>query len=368
MNNNQIWNLIARKLSGEASLDEIRQLDKMISEDPELAYLIELYTTYFEYPPDSDRPQEAKQRSWQSFNVRLQQEITPDLFIPQTKRRSLLDQLQRYWMPVAASLTALVLLSVYFLTSRSSDAARIAANDSKLLEMNTMPGSRSKTILPDGTQVWLNSDSRITYNAEFGTYKREITLTGEAFFDVAHNEKIPMVVHARSINILVKGTAFNVRSYPDAKNVETSLIRGIVELSTNAEPENKIILKPNEKISIEAEPVAVANRQALKTVDPVAPVGNRYRIDKLRESHISNTIPEVSWIENKLVFDNETFSAIIAKMEKWYNAEITLTNDSLASKKFSGEFEKENLDEALNALQFINHFEYEIKGKQVFIK
>ena len=165
--------------------------------------------------------------------------------------------------------------------------------------------------------------------------------------------------------ILVKGTAFNVRSYPDAKDVETSLIRGSVELSTNAEPEKKILLKPNEKISIEAEAIAPAGHQTLKTVDPVQ---KRYRIDRLKESHISNTIPEVSWIENKLVFDNESFSAIIAKMEKWYNVEIILTNDSLASKKFSGEFEKENLTEALNALQFINHFEFEIKGKQVFIK
>ncbi len=367
MTNNQIWSLVARKLSGEASLDEIRQLDKLMSEDPELAYRIELYTNFFEHPANADRPQAAKQNSWQRLNARLQQEITSELVIPKTKQRSLPAQLRKYWMPVAASFIALVLLSAYFLTSWSSNT-RVAANDSKLLEMNTMPGSRSKTVLPDGTQVWLNSDSRITYNAEFGKFKREITLTGEAFFDVTHNERIPMVVHARSVNILVKGTAFNVRSYLDARDVETSLIRGSVELSTDAEPEKKILLKPNEKISIEAEPMAPAGRQTPKTVDPVVPFEKRYRIDRLKESHISNTIPEVSWIENKLVFDNEPFSAIIAKMEKWYNAEITLTNDSLASKKFSGEFEKENLTEALNALQFINHFEFEIKGKQVFIK
>jgi hypothetical protein len=159
-----------------------------------------------------------------------------------------------------------------------------------------------------------------------------------------------------------------VRNYPESETVETSLIRGSVELTTNADLGRKILLKPNEKITIEAKP-------EIKTVDisktKLAPLKNKYtyyHIDILHQSAISNTIPEVSWIENKLVFDNDSFADVIIKMQKWYNVEIILNNTELAAKQFSGAFDKEDIFEALSALQITNHFEFEIKGKKVFIK
>ena len=93
-----------------------------------------------------------------------------------------------------------------------------------------------------------------------------------------------------------------------------------------------------------------------------------YHIDALKESTVSKTIPEIAWVENKLVFDNEAFTAVIIKMEKWYNAKFIINNEDLAIKKFSGAFEKETLYEALSALQMINHFEFIINGNEVIIK
>src|SRR4029078_631833 len=97
--------------------------------------------------------------------------------------------------------------------------------------VSTKRGSKSKVQLPDGTQVWLNADSRIAYNEKFQGNLREVTLEGEAYFDVVRDEKRPFVIHTAAIDIKVLGTAFNVRSYANEKNTETSLIRGSIEVT-----------------------------------------------------------------------------------------------------------------------------------------
>lgn len=376
MTNNQIWHLVARKLSGEASLDEIRELEQLLQDNPEIAYRVDLYNSYFEQPLQQTRTEEKKRVSWQKTHARLQEEfpgtfggennITPS--IPVHKSSFLIAN--KKWLAIAAVLVIAVTSAFYFVYhSRGTTQEQLAVKASDINEMNTMRGTRSKTVLPDGTVVWLNSESRIAYNADFGKTKREVTLTGEAFFDVMHNAEVPMVVHAKNVNIWVKGTAFNVRSYPESGQVETSLIRGAVELTTDADPERKILLKPNEKIVVD---VINPDSIAVKVPAPVQQVSssqrqNLYHIEQLKESRF-NIIPEISWVQNRLVFDNEIFTDVISKMEKWYNVEIVLENKKLERKSFSGAFEKENITEALQALQFINHFDFEIKGNKIFIK
>src|ERR1700738_3910132 len=92
--------------------------------------------------------------------------------------------------------------------------------------------SHSNLQFPDGTLVVLNENSRISYNADYGRPNREITLEGEAYFDVARNPGSPLVIHAGNINIKVLGTSFDVKAYPRDRQVEASLIRGAIELST----------------------------------------------------------------------------------------------------------------------------------------
>ncbi|MCO5239614.1 MAG: FecR domain-containing protein [Chitinophagaceae bacterium] len=372
MSHNIIWQLVARKLSGEISLNELKELERLLQEDPELAYKVDIYCRYFGHPPgEIYRTREAKERSLEQFRQRFNGEFNS---IPEVVPMPLADTGStstrfRKWAAVAAGLIT-VAMTVFFITGREKKSTAIAQHTTN--EVNTMPGTRSKTILPDGTVVWLNSESRISYNADFGKTEREITLTGEAFFDVAHNEAIPMIVHAKTVNILVKGTAFNVRSYPESDKVQTSLIRGSVELTTTEHPEQKILLKPNEKITISV-PVeyAVANGHEKPKAQPAGiPVRDKrsYHIDSLKQSLLADVIPEVSWVENRLVFDNERFTDVIDKMEKWYNVDIILINKRLESKNFSGVFEKENIAEALSALQIINDFDFEIAGRQVIIK
>ncbi len=377
MTENHIWHLVSRKLSGEASQDELWELQQLLKDDPEMAYRVELYSSYFDEPLPPQRTEDQQKDAWQKLQSRLQEEFQGSfgsaqepvhslLLAPAGKKRS-----NRKWMVVAMSAAAILILflSIRFLGQRPQAQQPLAANAASVNEMKTMPGTRSKTVLPDGTTVWLNSGSRITYNADFGQTKREVSLTGEAYFDVAHNEAVPMVVHAKNVNIWVKGTAFNVKSYPESKQVETSLIRGSVELTTNQEPERKILLRPNEKIVVDALAPTVQAEAALPAKQPQATAQQEsdFHIAPLKESRF-NIIPEISWVENRLVFDNESFPEVISKMEKWYNVEIILENKDLATRNFSGAFEKEDIATALEALQFTNHFEFDIKGNRIYIK
>ena len=111
-------------------------------------------------------------------------------------------------------------------------------------------GSRTHLTLPDGTMVWLNAGSRLSYGKNYNTATREVNLTGEAFFDVAHNTQKPFLIHTARIDVQVLGTSFNVKSYPTDRTTEATLIRGSIEVSIKDRPSEKIILRPDEKLVV----------------------------------------------------------------------------------------------------------------------
>ena len=240
--------------------------------------------------------------------------------------------------------------------------SRTTHPDSSLSQQKiaTAPASRSKIKLPDGTQVWLNSNSQLLYDSgNFSKQKREVVLSGEAFFDVVKNEKIPFVIHAGNVNITVKGTAFNVKAYPSQKNIETTLIRGLIEITTKQEPDRKIIVKPNEKIII---PGVIETGKSIYKQDNTF----LYTISRLKKDE-HNTVAETVWMNSKLEFNNESFEELLPKLESWFSVEIHLNDIALKQKRFSGLIEKETLIQTLQALQLSCPFTYTINGTDVWI-
>jgi transmembrane sensor len=116
--------------------------------------------------------------------------------------------------------------------------------------VGTKKGSKSHIVLPDGTNVWLNADSKIIYPGNFQGETREVSLVGEAFFDVVKNVNKPFIIHTGTMDVKVLGTAFNVRSYPGEMTTEASLLRGLIEVTLNGTEKKKILLKPNEKLTV----------------------------------------------------------------------------------------------------------------------
>jgi transmembrane sensor len=204
------------------------------------------------------------------------------------------------------------------------------------------PGSKTEIQLPDGTTVWLNSGSEISYPSVFRSELREVTLSGEAFFDVLKNERAPFVVHAGDIDVSVLGTSFNVKSYLGETFTETTLVEGSVKLSSRNSKET-VVLKPGER----------------------AVLGKDKKLFEIKRN--TETDLYTSWKNGKLVFKRERFEDVAVRMERWYNIRITINNARLSNERVTGAFENESAEQALHALQLSVPFQYEIRKNNILI-
>ena len=362
------YELLAKKLSGEANSDELEALEGHLKADPEARERADAFARlYLQQPSIGHQDMPALDAAWSRHQQRLKT-AEGDISEPRQIRNhgNRIRRSLRSPLLVAASVVVLLLTGLAtFLLLRPADQDR-QPNDWLSFEAGNR---RIRLTLKDGTSVWLNKHSRIVYNRNFGKTKRDLTLTGEAFFDVTHNPGVPMIVHARTIDITVKGTAFNVMAYPNERTVETSLIRGSVQLSTQTERQMTILLKPNEKISIPVSEDQATDQPATKSAKP-GTIDNKeilYSINHLHEEQQTKLIPEIAWIEDKLVFQRETFEEVALKLERFYGLPVEITDQTLAGKRFTGSFHRESLEEALKALQIICAFEYRITSQGVLI-
>ena len=194
--------------------------------------------------------------------------------------------------------------------------------------MNTITvpaGQRVNLTLPDGTNVWLNACSEMKYPAAFTGDKREITLNGEAYFEVTHNANKPFIVQTNKCNIEVLGTKFNVEAYNDSKDFCTSLLEGSVKSVEREKPSDNLILTPNQQATLvnghlSSEPIA--------------------DFDLFR------------WKEGLICFRNMHFKELMTRFEKCYGIHIIIENTNLADYVCSGKFRiSDGIDKALSILQ-----------------
>jgi ferric-dicitrate binding protein FerR (iron transport regulator) len=217
--------------------------------------------------------------------------------------------------------------------------------------------------------VWLNAGSVLTYDKNFGGDIREVTLTGEAYFEVRSvflpgtKQKIPFIIHTQQIDVRVLGTAFNVKAYPNEKQTETSLVHGKVEVLVHNQPEKKFVLSPNEKLVVMNDEVStpVTSKTGTKNNQPFV------SLSKLSYTTADSTLIETAWVQNKLVFDNESFLEIAKKMERWYNVEIVFKDVKLQTEPMSGSFTNETVQQALLALSGTTPFHYTMLGNKITI-
>jgi len=250
---------------------------------------------------------------------------------------------------------------------KPNQGPQVAASISKPAEVVTRHGARSKILLPDGTNVWLNSGSKITYNKDLDTSTiREVYLSGEAFFDVVKYAKRPFIIHTAKMDVKVLGTQFNVKAYDDDKTTETSLIKGSVEVSLKNNPGRKYLLKPNQKLVISNDqPLKAAKGMATVALPEVAT--NLVEIKPLTYLQGTETDIESSWTKNLLSFEDEAFIDVAKKMERWYDVSIEFKNKRWEDKFLNGSFEKESLEQALKALKYTTGFNYKIDHNKITI-
>ena len=220
-------------------------------------------------------------------------------------------------------------------------------------EISVLYGSKSKITLPDGSTVNLNSGSTLRYPAEFDSENRNVSIEGEAYFDVKKDSHHPFLVKTNGIIIRVLGTKFNVKSYPEEKTVETTLVSGKVELYAN----NTVISNRNRLM------VLKPNQQAVFEVIK----GQKDSILSLVCNQNVDVSSIISWKDNRLKFCDEKFADLAQKLERWYNVDIDIKDQELQSTPFSGVFEKETVEQSLNALRLAAPFKYKMEKNQIII-
>ncbi|MBP6022973.1 FecR family protein [Ferruginibacter sp.] len=365
----RIWTLMSRKLSGVASAAELIELNDLIKGHPDADVPVQFIHNFWALPTETDddfleatfhlHNQRLKEKG---FDLELDKHETGSLNIEAPVNR------KRKWVLMGSAVAVIVIIVFFSFFYTTTNSKGIVA-DSKIAhsEVSTKNGSRTKIQLPDGSSVWLNSSSKLTYNNNnFGVAVREVTLTGEAYFDVVKNPLKPFIIHTEKMDIKVLGTAFNVKCYPGEKNSETSLIRGSIEV-TLKDRQEKIMMKPSEKLILNNDEVKSAKISTpSQKATPARPVPI-IELSHLTFYPTDNSIVETGWVENRLVFTGETLEDIAVKMERWYGVNIVIANEKLKKELLTGIFEKETIYQALTALQLTTPFTYKVDKNVITI-
>jgi len=230
-------------------------------------------------------------------------------------------------------------------------------------------GSKGTVVLPDGSKVWLNSGSELSYPPDLSyDGKRLVTLRGEAFFDIRENKENPFYIRAKQINIKVLGTRFNIKSYPDETNVEATLVSGEILLYKNQGEEKAVRLnRPHQQAIIKSEPSnknLTGTTKPGKTIpaNPAKTERTGIKVDQLEEPSLVT-----SWKEGQLKFKEENFENLSRRLERWYNVNIHFNNERLKDVTFTGTFEKESIEQVLHALSLSYPFNYEFNKNEIFV-
>ncbi|MEO5592446.1 MAG: FecR family protein [Chitinophagaceae bacterium] len=371
MDEEKFWYLLSIKLTGEANSEELEALNKLLQRNPELGLQGQMIMQMWKKNAGPGKQTDD------FFNRHLQRLSNhPDIYpVPAEPVLTNTDpsaetivQRRRYrWIFPLSGIAASVIIILAFLydgSLRKDKNTDHAAHNT----VSTRKGSKSNVQLPDGTMAWLNADSKLTYDENFRGEFREVYLEGEAYFDVVKDKTRPFIIHTKTIDIRVLGTAFNVRAYETEKNTETSLFRGSVEVTLHNSPEKKIVLKPNEKLVVNNKSLAFVSRKDDKGKNHMLPAAD-ITVGKVHFEAKDSSAWETLWIKNKLVFDEESLEEVAQKIERWYDVKVTINGDeALKQTAYTGIFENENLLQVMEALKITGNFKYSVNKDIITIR
>lgn len=243
---------------------------------------------------------------------------------------------------VAASVALLVVCTaIAFLSGRESVIENTQLVNVVMNQAIMGPGHKGSVTLPDGTLVWLNSNSKLVYPDQFEANVRKVKLEGEGYFEVKPDTKAPFYVETEEMSVKVLGTHFDVQNYEKKTVSETVLLSGKVEVVIKKNGEKHVLL-PNQILSFDR-------------------LTNDYSVDKVDAAEYA------LWTAEKLVFEDERLSTILRKMERWYGVDISCKSGVPLSSKYSLTIRNESMEEILKMLSILVHIDYTIKDDTIII-
>ena len=330
---NDLYKLVAREISGEASQKDMERIAEWRNSSPkaseEYADLKRIWEKRYFAEEDTElvSQKEANEKIWECAFEQEEKKCNKSI------DRSIFVKVAAAIIIICA--TAFVL---YFVVENTEKNTPQITH----IHKQTLPGQKSTISLPDGSIVYLNSGSSISYHVNFNDSIRIIDLEGQAFFDVFKDKEKPFIVMCRDLEVEALGTSFDVNAYY-VESIQVSLLSGSVKLSIPKMQESKsLILNPGEYSIVDKE-YNIVNK------------GN------------FNPYEVVAWKDGRLIFKNATIDEILPKLELWYGVKIKNDASIDSNRPFTSTFEKENLDNILYTMGNILGFKHTIKGNDVRI-
>lgn len=321
MSKDSFTEILNKYLEGKASEEEVKEFE-----------------SFFESFQNSNK-------SWEDYGlsdkekIRLEiyQNMQPNISKPSKPLR------RRLYKTIKIAASVAILISIgYFIFSLMEE--RGSKSQSQLITETTRFGEKKNIVLSDSTKITLNAGSSISYYEPFHKDKREIVLSGEAFFDVTKDSKRPFTVTSREISTTVLGTSFNIYAYEE-EDINVTVTSGKVKVSympPDGSSINSALLSPGEQAVFDAKTRVLA----------------KYEVD---------TKQYIGWQQNNLHFIQDSVSDILIKLERNYNVHFECNDSFLLNKTVTSAYENASVDEILNDLQFILGFEYSYRTNDTIV-
>ena len=341
MKGNHIYELIGKYLADEVSEKERVIVQNWLNESERNAREFELHKKAWEETHISYRRSDSESVFKNILNkIDDQQELDiADHHQPATKK---VKQRFIFIAKIAASLLLFATIWYYFNTvAPKSESPELAL---KTVHKYNLAGQKSKIYLPDGSEVWLNAESEITFPEKFSNEKREVVLEGEAFFNVIKNLNQPFIVKTGKVSTTVLGTSFNVKAFENEPTIYVALKNGRVKVELEDEAgKEAMFLEPGE---------------ALKY--------NKSNAMALKEEFDQEML--LAWKDGVIVFKDAGFDEIIKTLSRWYGVQFEIENRNNDTWSYSGSFDNAILENVLMSISFTKEFSYNINQKNVTIK
>lgn len=326
------YHKIAAYLNNDLSISDKLWIESWIAQSPQNEEVFNSLKNEWKYVGEPNAIEIDKEKVWNTINDHL-------LLHPSSNNNRQISK--RYVVKIAsiaASIALLFGIASSLLVKTSIDNIY---REKAVTRIETPIGQKMQMTLPDQTQVWLNSGSVLTYTENFNQDNREISLSGEAYFDVTHNANKEFIVKTSSVNVVVKGTSFDVAAYQEDAYVNVALVEGSVNV---VDTNNKLLtqLAPNENLRI-----------------------NKANMQYVHTKNIKDAFP--LWTKEELVFYNVDLFELTRKIERWYGVEIKLI-DPVINQKYTFSMKTESIRELLDLFNKITPIEYTVNGKEVTIR
>ncbi|WP_288200409.1 FecR family protein [uncultured Parabacteroides sp.] len=328
----RIDELITNYLSGGLGTEELTELEDWLKASPEnQKYFRQIREVWFSTIGANEETRYDKEAAFQRFLSKTQ--------VAAEKKVIKKHPLHKY-MYAAAAIALLCLISFASYWSGSEQVKKQFAE----MVIEAPLGSKTKLYLPDGTLVWLNAGSKITYSQGFGVAERKLQLAGEGYFEVTKNEQIPFEIKTKELELRVLGTKFNFRNYPEDEEISVDLLEGKVSLKNSLKNNSLCYLEPDQK--------AILNKR-----------NGELQISSVEAEYASE------WTNGFLFFDEDLLPDIAKELERSYNVKITLEDSSLATFRFYGNFvrKEQSIRDILDMLASTGKLQYHINGRNIHL-